>query len=157
MVLWLQKTRPSNSPVEVINVPKSPEKRVTEVVAQATKKIPQQVEGVKVVDLTLSETPKEVITPQTQIKEEVVVQNTENEEFKPNVPVQIHQVNNHTHTVTNGENFYSIARRYNISVNDLWTWNKMTKEAKLGVGKKLLIKFGHYYEPNTSVLAQGNK
>jgi membrane-bound lytic murein transglycosylase D len=156
-VLWLQKTRPSSSPVEVINVPKSPEKRVTEVVAQATKNIPQQVDGVKVVDLTLSETPKEVIAPQSPIKEEIVVQNTENEEFKPNIPVQIHQVNNYTHTVTNGENFYSIARRYNISVNDLWTWNKMTKEVKLGVGKKLLIKFGHYYEPNATAFAQGNK
>ncbi len=157
-VLWLQKVRPSNSPVEVLTVPKSPSSKMpsTEVVAQTTKNIPQQTEGIKVVDLTLTEAPKEVVsTPQA--KEEFVVQNTDNEEFKPNIPVQIHQVNNYTHTVANGENFYSIARRYNISVNDLWTWNKMNKDVKLGVGKKLLIKFGHYYEPNATALAQGNK
>jgi hypothetical protein len=33
----------------------------------------------------------------------------------------------------------------------------MNKDVKLGVGKKLLIKFGHYYEPSSGVLAQGNK
>jgi membrane-bound lytic murein transglycosylase D len=155
-VLWLQKVRPSSSPVEVITIPKSPEKRVTEVAAQTTQNIPQQTEGVKVVDLTLSEKKeKETVIPQTI--EEVGTQPTENEEFKPNIPVQIHQVNNYTHTVTNGENFYSIARKYNISVNDLWAWNKMNKEVKLGVGKKLLIKFGHYYESNATAFAQGNK
>ncbi|MEY4541508.1 MAG: hypothetical protein RLZZ306_3265, partial [Bacteroidota bacterium] len=155
-VLWLQKTRPSNSPIEVITIPKTVIKRPMEVVAQTTKNISHQSEGVKVVDLTLSEETKQVVTT-TTVKEEIITQTTENEEFKPNLPVQIHQVNNYTHTVKSGENYYSIARRYNVSVNDVWAWNKMNKDVKLGIGKKLLIKFGHYYEPSSGVLAQGNK
>ena len=161
-VLWLSKTRPSSSPIEVINVPTAKpilQKPVETV--QVSKTVTQSSEGVKVVDLTMSEIPKEVIsTPQSQpsTQEETgQVTVTTNEEFRPNIPVQIHQVKDYTHTVTSGENYFSIARKYNISVSDLWTWNKLTKETKLGIGKKLLIKFGHYYMPNNSMLAQGNK
>jgi membrane-bound lytic murein transglycosylase D len=159
-VLWLSKTRPSSSPVEVINVPVAkpilPKNFET---VQVSKTVTQQTEGVKVVNLTLSETPKEVlIAPQPSTQEETgQVITTTNEEFRPNIPVQIHQVKDYTHTVTNGENYFSIARKYNISVNDLWFWNKLTKENKLGIGKKLIIKFGHYYIPNNGMLAQGNK
>ncbi|PWK22625.1 membrane-bound lytic murein transglycosylase D [Arcicella aurantiaca] len=157
-VLWLQKTRPSNSPVEVITVPNKPVikeiAKNTEVVASKNVSQQKEGEGVKVVDLTLTEAKEPKATP---VKEEVVAQTTETEEFKPNIPVQIHQVTNYTHTVTSGENFYSIARKYNISVSDVWAWNKMNKDVKLGIGKKLLIKFGHYYEPTSGTLAQGTK
>ena len=156
-VLWLSKIRPSNSPVEVINVPAAKpiiQKPVETV--QVSKTVIQQSEGVKVIDLTMSETSKEVAVAQIPTQEETGTFTT-NEEFKPNIPVQIHQVKDYTHTVTNGENYFSIARKYNISVNDLWSWNKLTKKNKLGIGKKLLIKFGHYYIPNNSMLAQGNK
>ena len=155
-VLWLQKTRPSNSPVEVITTPKTIIKKPMETVAQTSKNISQQTEGVKVVDLTLSEEKKDVDS-QLDTKENINVQSLENEIFKQILPVQIHQVNNYTHTVKSGENYYSIARRYNVSVNDVWAWNKMNKDIRLGIGKKLLIKFGHYYEPSSGVLAQGNK
>jgi membrane-bound lytic murein transglycosylase D len=156
-VLWLSKTRPSSSPVEVINIPAAKpiiQKPVETV--QVSKTVIQQNEGVKVVDLTMSETPKEVAVAQIPTQEETGTFTT-NEEFKPNIPVQIHQVKDYTHTVSSGENYFSIARKYNISVNDLWAWNKLTKENKLGVGKKLIIKFGHYYIPNNSVLAQSLK
>ena len=155
-VLWLSKTRPSHSPVEVINVPKAIIKRPMEIIAQTTKNISQETGGIKVVDLTLSEEMNEAVST-TIAKDEIVTQTTDNEQFKPNLPVQIHQVNNYTHTVKSGENYYSIARRYNVSVSDVWAWNKMNKDVKLGIGKKLLIKFGHYYEPSYGVLAQGNK
>ncbi|MCU0467117.1 MAG: LysM peptidoglycan-binding domain-containing protein [Arcicella sp.] len=152
-VLWLQKTRPANSPVEVITLPTKPVvvPKNTEVV-QVSKNVAKQSEGVQVVDLTLSENTKQssTNTPINQESEKVAA----NEEFKPNIPVQIHQVSNHTHIVKAGENFYSIARKYNVSVNDVWAWNKMNKDVKLGVGKKLLIKFGHYYD---GVLAQSAK
>jgi membrane-bound lytic murein transglycosylase D len=160
-VLWLSKTRPSSSPVEVINIPAAKpiiQKPVETI--QVTKTVTQATEGVKVVDLTLSETPKEVLvaTPQPSTQEETgQITTTTNEEFRPNIPVQIHQVKDYTHTVISGENCFSIARKYNISVNDLWAWNKLTRENKLGIGKKLLIKFGHYYIPNNGMLAQGNK
>lgn len=154
-VLWLQKTRPSNSPVEVITIPKSVIKKPMEIVAQTSMNIPQQTESVKVLGLTLSEASKQVST--LEVNEQVVAQNIEIDEFKPNIPVQIHQVNNYTHTVKNGENFYCISRHYNVSVNDIWAWNKMNKDVKLVIGKKLLIKFGHYYEPSAGILAQGNR
>ena len=156
-VLWLSKTRPSSSPVEVINVPTAkPVIQVPVETVQVSKTVTQQSEGVKIVDLIISETPKEIISAQIPTLEETG-QITTNDEFRANIPVQIHQVKDYMHTVTNGENYFSVARKYNISVNDLWTWNKLTKESKLGIGKKLFIKFGHYYMPNNNMLAQGNK
>ncbi len=156
-VLWLSKTRPSSSPVEVITSPSKPTVREiakSAELVQAAKSLAPQTESVQIVDLTLTELPKGGI-PQ-EAKEETV-QSVENEEFKPHIPVEIRQVSNYTHTVKSGENYYSIARKYNISVSDVWAWNKMNKDVKLGIGKKLLIKFGHYYEPSSGTLAQGNK
>ena len=155
-VLWLSKTRPSSSPVEIINVPmpKPILQKPIETI-QVSKTVIQSSEGTKVVDLMMSETPKEtLITPQIETEQITIATN---DESRPNIPIQIHQVKDYTHTVTNGENYFSIARKYNISVNDLWAWNKLTRENKLGIGKKLLIKLGHYYMSNNSMLAQGNK
>ena len=92
-VLWLSKTRPSNSPVEEINVPTAKpilQKPVETV--QVSKTVTQQSEGVKVVDLTLSEKSKEIyIAPQPSTQEETgQVTTSTNEEFRPNIPVQIH-------------------------------------------------------------------
>ena len=155
-VLWLSKTRPSSSPVEIINVPmpKPILQKPIETI-QVSKTVIQSSEGTKVVDLMMSETPKEtLITPQIETEQITIATN---DESRPNIPIQIHQVKDYTHTVTNGENYFSIARKYNISVNNLWAWNKLTRENKLGIGKKLLIKLGHYYMSNNSMLAQGNK
>ena len=152
-IIWLQKIRPSNISGEETLVQKTVIQRPVEVVTQTTKSISQQKEGIKIIDLTLSKASKEVSIP--VVKGEVIPQNTEIEEFKLKIPVQIHRVNNYTHTVKNGENFYSIARRYNVSVTDIWTWNKMNKDVKLGIGKKLFIKFGHYYDSPARILAQG--
>lgn len=154
-VLWLQKTRPSKSPVEVIIIPKAIFRRPTEIVAQTTKNVSSQTEGVNVVNLTLPEEPK--FTQAIMTQEDAFTQSYDNEEFKPNIPLQIHPVTNFMHTVKSGENCYSIARRYNVSVSDVWAWNKLNKDARLGIGKKLLIKFGHYYEPSYGILAQGNE
>lgn len=156
-VLWLSKTRPKSSPVEVINMPTAKPifpKNVETI--QVSQTVSQQSEDVKVIDLTLVETTNEAAVSQIPTKYEVR-QPTTNEEVKPTIPTQVHQVKDYTHTVTNGENYFSIARKYNISVNDLWAWNKLTKENKLGIGKKLIIKFGHYYVPNNVMLAQGSK
>ncbi len=156
-VLWISKTRPSSRPVEVINMPTAkPTLQKPFETIQLSKTVIEQSEGVTVMDLTMSETPKAVVVTQIPTQEDTDTVTT-NEEFKPNIPVQIHQVKDFTHTVTNGENYFSIARKYNISVNDLWAWNKLTKENKLGIGKKLYIKFGHYFIPHNNMLAQGYK
>ena len=144
-VLWLQKTRPSDISIEETVIQKTVPRRPIEVVTQMTKNYSLQRDETKILDLTSSKALREVSIP--IIKEDVIYQNSDTEGFKPNTPIQVHEVNNYTHTVKNGENFYSIARRYNVSVNDVWTWNKMNKDVKLEIGKKLFIKFGHYYAP----------
>lgn len=171
-VLWLQKRRSSNTPVEVITLPNKPVIReVSKEVemVQASKNVTEQTEGetAKIVDLNFSETKyTETAIPQIKasqetkvspIKPEVVAQNTEIEEIKPNIPIQVRQVTNYTHTVTSGENYYSIARKYNVSVNDVWAWNKTNRDVMLGIGKKLIIKSGYYNETSSGVLAHGIK
>jgi membrane-bound lytic murein transglycosylase D len=160
-VLWLQKRRSSNTPVEVITLPSKPVIREVskEVeIVQTSKSTIQQTEGesAKVVDLNLSET-QYTETAIPQIKQEAVAQTNDNEEFKTITPAQVRQVANHTHTVTSGENYYSIARKYNVSVNDVWAWNKTNRDVMLGIGKKLIIKSGYYNETSSGVLAHGTK
>lgn len=153
-VLWLSKTRAAKTPIEVVTLPTKPLPKDSDVPVMTyqvskTLREPLQSGSVKVVNMELSDTNNEANTPTKE---------TDSEEFKANnIPVKIHQVTNHTHIVTSGENYYSIARKYNISVSDLWTWNKLSKDIVLGIGKKLVIKFGHYFEPASSVLAQGSK
>lgn len=154
-VLWLQKTRPTDISIEEIVIQKTVPRRPMEVITQMTKNYRLQKDETKILDLTSTKALREVSIP--IIKEDVISQNSDTEGFKPNIPIQIHEVNNYMHTVKIGENFYSIARRYNISVNDVWTWNKMNKDVKLEIGKKLFIKFGHYYAPLAGGLAQGAK
>ncbi len=162
-VLWLQKRRPSNTPVEVITLPSKPVIReVSKEVemVQTSKNIAQQTEGesAKDVDLNLSEMKyTETETKVPQIKQQVVAQTTENEAVKTITPAQVRQVANHTHTVTSGENYYSIARKYNVSVNDVWVWNKTNRDVMLGIGKKLIIKSGYYNETSSGVLAHSTK
>ena len=43
------------------------------------------------------------------------------------------------HTVVEGETLWSIARKYNISVNDLRTFNKINENKALSVGQDLYI------------------
>ena len=152
-VLWLQKTRPSDISIEETVIQKTVPRRPIEVVTQMTKNYSLQRDETKILDLTSSKALREVSIP--IIKEDVIYQNSDTEGFKPNTPIQVHEVNNYTHTVKNGENFYSIARRYNVSVNDVWAWNKMNKDVKLEIGRKLFIKFGHYYDSPARILAQG--
>jgi LysM repeat protein len=44
-----------------------------------------------------------------------------------------------THTVSYGDNIYSIAKKYNLSPNDLLHWNKLHKGATLDRGQVLLL------------------
>ncbi|WP_421827348.1 LysM peptidoglycan-binding domain-containing protein [Larkinella sp.] len=45
-----------------------------------------------------------------------------------------------THRVEPGQTYYSISRLYNVSVNDLLAWNRLTQNDKLAVGQSLVIK-----------------
>jgi hypothetical protein len=45
-----------------------------------------------------------------------------------------------THTVTAGETLYGISRRYNLTVEELLSKNKLSKDAIIHVGQKLVVK-----------------
>ncbi|MGM9506727.1 LysM peptidoglycan-binding domain-containing protein [Larkinella sp. GY13] len=45
-----------------------------------------------------------------------------------------------THRVEPGQTYYSISRLYNVSVNDLLAWNRLTQNDKLAVGQSLVIR-----------------
>jgi membrane-bound lytic murein transglycosylase D len=47
-----------------------------------------------------------------------------------------------THKVEAGQTYYSISRLYNVSVDNLLQWNKLTQNDKLAVGQSLVIKGG---------------
>jgi LysM repeat protein len=47
------------------------------------------------------------------------------------------------HTVTAGDTFYSISKRYNISLEDLIQMNRMDKSSTLQLGQKLVVGKGH--------------
>ena len=57
-----------------------------------------------------------------------------------------------SHTVSYGDNIYSIAKKYNLSPNDLLHWNKLHKGATLDRGQVLLLA-----PPPTSALNQSAK
>lgn len=46
------------------------------------------------------------------------------------------------HTVQRGETLFSLARRYNVSVNELMAWNHLSSPSALKVGQKLRVKGG---------------
>ncbi|MCU0391031.1 MAG: LysM peptidoglycan-binding domain-containing protein [Thermoflexibacter sp.] len=44
-----------------------------------------------------------------------------------------------THTVSYGETLYAIAKKYNVSANDLLLWNNLSKSTILDKGQKLIV------------------
>ena len=52
--------------------------------------------------------------------------------------------NEGVHVVVPGDNPYDIARKYNIKLDDLLQWNKLTKKSTLHIGQKLFVQ-----EPST--------
>ena len=82
------------------------------------------------------------------VKKEMYILKTDNEElskqsektiFKsPPGKKRISEIKN-IHTVMEGETLWSIARKYNISVNDLITFNKINENKALSVGQDLYI------------------
>jgi membrane-bound lytic murein transglycosylase D len=45
-----------------------------------------------------------------------------------------------TYTIQSGDNFWSISKKYGVSVDDLYQWNSLNKSSKLQVGQKIKIK-----------------
>jgi len=55
------------------------------------------------------------------------------------------------HTVASGENPWIIARKYNIRVEDLLSWNNLSRKQRLQVGQQLIVSPQTSAEPTSSV------
>lgn len=62
--------------------------------------------------------------------------------YSPRVKSQpaVHTADGIIHKVAPRETMFSIARLYNVSVDDIRAWNNLTKESSLAVGQEILIK-----------------
>jgi membrane-bound lytic murein transglycosylase D len=59
------------------------------------------------------------------------------------------------HTVTSGETLFSLAKKYNVSVNDLQNWNNLNDNA-IQFGQKLIVGKGLNAEPKSSSIVEPN-
>jgi membrane-bound lytic murein transglycosylase D len=72
---------------------------------------------------------------------------------KPTEKISIDNNNNtenSTHTVQTGETAYSISKKYNTTVKELYAWNNLSDNFKVQIGQKLLIR-PHTTTPTTEV------
>lgn len=124
MVLWLRDTRPSEIPVEYRKLNKP-----VEVVKEDEPK-PEVKEEVVVKELVSVEHVKQepVVAEAIQDEEEGSVSTPKNQSTAPHI----------SHIVKPGETLYSISRKYDVKVDDIKAWNKLTSVV-LSTGQELTI------------------
>jgi membrane-bound lytic murein transglycosylase D len=180
-VIWLQKTRPKNEPIEVIKEAIEEEDKLPiredytkkeEVVFNAPPVIKEKTEVLEKPKEIVKETPKEIKTetvidsPKTEVsktseivKTEKPIGDTKSDGLKINddlfVPKNTSvtkppivtttetksttKVVNTKHMVKPGETMFSIAKRYNLTVEDLRKMNNMSSTASLKANQLLTI------------------
>jgi membrane-bound lytic murein transglycosylase D len=180
-VIWLQKTRPKNEPIEVIKEAIEEEDKLPiredytkkeEVVFNVPPVIKEKTEVIEKPKEIIKETPKEIKTetvvdsPKTEVskKSEIVktekpIVDTKSDGLKINddlfVPKNTSvikppivttsetksttKVVNTKHVVKPGETMFSIAKRYNLSVDELRKMNNMSSTATLKANQLLTI------------------
>lgn len=84
-----------------------------------------------------SETAENVSTTNNEEEIEQTVQSPQQPKIKDNEKTAASSTA--FHTVKSGDSFYIIAKKYNISIDDLLKWNKLKKNSILRVGQKLRI------------------
>lgn len=136
-VLYLRKKRPKNKPVEYITLPEAPPKDPllnqtepkTNPIVKKEEKKPDSPEP-KPEDKSLYPT-KPKTTPSETPKQD-----------KPDLVVVPVPKNDHeaiSHTVMAGQTYYSVARQYGVSVQDLYQWNNLSETLPLKVGQKIRV------------------
>lgn len=65
-------------------------------------------------------------------------------ENSPVVPKKEIDIESGKHSVAKGETFYSIAKKYGITINDLYTMNDLDNSKNLEVGELLIVKKKHH-------------
>lgn len=180
-VIWLQKTRPKNEPIEVIKEAIEEEDKLPiredytkkeEVVFNAPPVIKEKTEVLEKPKEIVKETPKEIKTetlinsPKTEIsktseivKTEKPIDDTKSDGLKINDDLFVPKnssvtkppivttsetksttkVVNTKHMVKPGETMFSIAKRYNLTVEELRKMNNMSSTASLKANQLLTI------------------
>ena len=136
-VVWLQKKRPSKIPVEIIR-----EVIIQEVEEEGPVKIP-------VASSYENEPVKKTENKPVIIEENKPIVITKTEPKKKEAPVEVKKTplldrepsysQTKTHSVNRGETFYSISRKYNLSLNELLDFNNMTTRHVLQYGEVLKV------------------
>lgn len=158
-VVWMQRKRPANKPVEIIKQalpqeeikPQLPiasnynkEKEVTELPLDK----PELVIDKKEETVTTKPTPSisesddvsedrpvvaRVVTPSSEPKKVVV-------KSQPEVTAPINEKSNtQTHRVQQGETLFSLAKKYGLSLSELRRLNNMTESSVLQYGQELIV------------------
>ncbi|MFT5884284.1 MAG: membrane-bound lytic murein transglycosylase D [Arcticibacterium sp.] len=162
-VVWLQKKRPANQPVEIIQEVIQPEER---------RKIPilASYEQEKVVQKDISpepiqkvEKPKVLVSkPEVQTElEKVVVKKFEPKPEEPEIIKKTAPAKKPVlatakmHLVRQGETLYAISKKYGLSVSELRAINNMSKSDVLQYGQNLTVSIGSTSEePIPSVVTK---
>jgi membrane-bound lytic murein transglycosylase D len=136
-VVWLQKKRPSKIPVEIIR-----EVIIQEVEEEGPVKIP-------VASSYENEPVKKTENKPVIIEENKPIVITKTEPKKKEAPVEVKKTplidrepsysQTKTHSVNRGETFYSISRKYNLSLSELLALNNMTTSHVLQYGEVLKV------------------
>lgn len=145
-IVWLQKKRPQDRPVEYqqlpVEEPKPPVKEepiitATEATPSSTDLLARQSEAnaippnSKTLDGdTTAAVVKEVISPNESIKPAHELSDTVVDEAKEKLKL---------HVVKPGQTYYSIAQMYGVTVAQLYAWNNLSERIPLKVGQELIL------------------
>lgn len=114
-VVWLQKTRPESTPIEIRTIKKEQKFDAVEMIMPS----PIPTDSALIRDRLIKE----------EVVKDTMVQENQVEELKSNGT---------THIVTKGETLYSISKKYNISVENIKSWNDLGNTG-LSIGQELII------------------
>lgn len=134
-VVWLQKKRPKNQPIEFIEeaTPNKSTPSERDVVTQNTSK----GNGSKVLDRSQSSSKDTKISESDDALNDIFKGN--NGSTTPNKNTPTNNTKPATHFVQQGETLYSISKKYNVTVGDLQRWNGLSPTGSLQFNQRLIV------------------
>jgi membrane-bound lytic murein transglycosylase D len=124
-VLWLKKTRPSST--EIVY------HEITEpvIIKPIAKPVPQlEVKSIEE-DIKMEEPEEELELVDDEVIEPIIV---------PIVDSSAELIKVKIHTVAAGESLWSIAKKYDLKMDDLLRWNELENPDQIGIGQNIEVK-----------------